>query len=1322
MDARTSPEGLSHRLRTLAAAAAVLAVALATLAASPARASAGLLAPPHADFGLDPDADTLWDYLVVSVHVDVTTAGGFIVLVQLSDGTGTTNIATGQSIMNLQTGPSAVDVRIPGYRIRQSGFDGPYQARIILLNDTFAFLDIGLHITGAYLAADFEPAPATLRPPHADAGIDTDGNTQFDYLQLDVGVDVAQAGEYTVNSALTDSPPTTSVTFARNATYLPAGATTVRLRFSGADIRASGVNGPYDIWIDLLNAAGLTLDSGVHTTGTYFISDFDALDGLFAPPHQSFAVDLDGDLFYDYLVVNAFVTVAVPGYYAVDASIPAIPLSMTKRTFLPAGTHLIQLDFLGVDLFNGGVDGPYTVDLTLRDDRWRAIDVDTFATATYFAVDFEPSPPARWMAPTTDSGRDDQPDGLWDWLLINATIDVARTAEYSWTAELWDSTFTFFITAAGSQGDLGRGLNTVETRVPGLDVSRSGIDGPYGVNLYLYDEDGRQIDLAPYTTGSYLAADFQPAPGQLTPPYVDLALDRDADTILDVIAIDVPVTVTAANTFIVTGILIDSGFSAVAFNQVIADLNPGLSIVRLLMSAADAFRSGQDGAFFAILTLSVLYEGTAVSIDNDQYITRNYTAAPFDRGAPVKISGRITAAESGAGVDAGGVILWSSAARVQRSLNADASGYYEAWVPRGEYIVLADSPSRNAMAVTRSVTADTIADFALDVTPADTIAGAMRLSAWDRGTLSGDFTIVADVAMTRLEIDAGFGDGDGFASQSELDRLFDLGAPPQLPATTRDMFTVDGVAYDRVNGTESIRFTGAGPVVSALPLRGNVSADYAAEAPILRAPAHLVRFLADYDTPEEAHAYAADWPANYALSRFDPAAGVTITGIGGATATIDPAVDPAPRDFVRDVWVNLTVSTTDTTPPLVTAAALDGQATLRTQSGPAVTVTATASDAGRGDWTIAGANHTRGARNWPTATAMSASDGAFDEVTEGVIGALPTTGLAEGSYSICVYAWDVVPNGDTAGACATLIVDDSPPSVSNVRINGQAARTVVVGTTVALTATVSDTGSGGSSIASANYTRGAGAWPGTAMTAVDGALNEPSEDVTATVDTTGWTAGTYDLCAYGTDEVGNAGPGTPACAQLTVLDADVTPPSVTDLRAQPNPADPGDTVNLSALVTDNVGVDAVYVEIFDASGASVANLTAAYDTGTGRYVASRVMPAGGTFTYRVSARDASGNWATQTGSFTVTSPPGGGPGLADYWWIFLVAIVAAVAVVAFFVWSRRKRTPSAMAPTAPPLGTAPPPEIGPTPPAPSPQQPPPSEPDPIDMPPPPPPA
>ena len=76
MDARTSPEGLSHRLRTLAAAAAVLAVALATLAASPARASAGLLAPPHADFGLDPDADTLWDYLVVSVHVDVTTAGG----------------------------------------------------------------------------------------------------------------------------------------------------------------------------------------------------------------------------------------------------------------------------------------------------------------------------------------------------------------------------------------------------------------------------------------------------------------------------------------------------------------------------------------------------------------------------------------------------------------------------------------------------------------------------------------------------------------------------------------------------------------------------------------------------------------------------------------------------------------------------------------------------------------------------------------------------------------------------------------------------------------------------------------------------------------------------------------------------------------------------------------------------------------------------------------------------------------------------------------------------------------------------------------------
>src|SRR2546425_669608 len=152
---------------------------------------------------------------------------------------------------------------------------------------------------------------------------------------------------------------------------------------------------PYQASLTLLTSTGQQIDTGTHVTGTYFLSDFDPPSASFAPPHASYVVDLDGDGFNDYLVVNAFVTVTVPGVYSVEANIASVPLTSTRRAYLSAGPQSVRLDFLGWDLFNGGVDGPYTIDLTLRDARSRVIDQDVHTTAAYFAVDFEPSPPAK---------------------------------------------------------------------------------------------------------------------------------------------------------------------------------------------------------------------------------------------------------------------------------------------------------------------------------------------------------------------------------------------------------------------------------------------------------------------------------------------------------------------------------------------------------------------------------------------------------------------------------------------------------------------------------------------------------------------------------------------------------------------------------------------------------------------------------------------------------------------------------------------------------------------------------------------------------------
>jgi hypothetical protein len=118
----------------------------------------------------------------------------------------------------------------------------------------------------------------------------------------------------------------------------------------------------------------------------------------------------------------------------------------------------------------------------------------------------------------------------------------------------------------------------------------------------------------------------------------------------------------------------------------------------------------------------------------------------------------------------------------------------------------------------------------------------------------------------------------------------------------------------------------------------------------------------------------------------------------------------------------------------------------------------------------------------------------------------------------------------TDGSVATVNfeTEPTPPIVSNVLANPNPA---AVNATTTLTADVSDVTTGGSNIASAQYSLNGGTW--TAMTASDGAFDEPSESVTAAV-TSPATPAIYSLCVHGTDAQGSA--SADVCTTLVVYD------------------------------------------------------------------------------------------------------------------------------------------------------------------------------------------
>lgn len=105
-----------------------------------------------------------------------------------------------------------------------------------------------------------------------------------------------------------------------------------------------------------------------------------------------------------------------------------------------------------------------------------------------------------------------------------------------------------------------------------------------------------------------------------------------------------------------------------------------------------------------------------------------------------------------------------------------------------------------------------------------------------------------------------------------------------------------------------------------------------------------------------------------------------------------------------------------------------------------ITITGTVDDSTTGGSLIAGAEYSIGGGSW---TAMAASDGTFDETSEGVTAS--ATASTAGSQQVCVRGTDVAGNA-SQGACVTLVtkyafngflrpVDN--PEVENVAKGGQ---------------------------------------------------------------------------------------------------------------------------------------------------------------------------------------------------------------------------------------------------------------------------------------------
>ncbi len=233
-----------------------------------------------------------------------------------------------------------------------------------------------------------------------------------------------------------------------------------------------------------------------------------------------------------------------------------------------------------------------------------------------------------------------------------------------------------------------------------------------------------------------------------------------------------------------------------------------------------------------------------------------------------------------------------------------------------------------------------------------------------------------------------------------------------------------------------------------------------------------------------------------------------------------------------------------------------------------VTATATVDDAATGNSDVTAAAYSI---DGGSAIAMTAVDGGFDEPTENVKATIPASviaGLSDGPHTICVRGSEGAGNTSSfgaAGACVTLTIDKLPPVVSNVTATPNPTNGTV---NINATATVDDAATGSSDITAAAYSIDGGAVH--AMTATDGAFDESTENVKATILASVVAAlsnGTHTICVQGTEAAGNTSSLSAATACATFV-VDKVPPVVSNVSATPSPTNGTAAVMVVGKVDD----------------------------------------------------------------------------------------------------------------------------------------------------------
>ncbi len=272
-----------------------------------------------------------------------------------------------------------------------------------MLSRSFSASIVSLSIIVSVLIVPFVSSAqpgAVIVPPPSDYGQDTNADGVYEYLVVEVTINVTVPGGYMVGVWVNDTEGI-PIHCAGVGSYCPVGIQVVSIQLEGIKFWHHGTNGPYSVWVELDSEYPLTPIDDFHGfTQAYTYDQFEALPAVLEAVTER-VVDVDGNGRNEFIIADLFVNVSEAKEYRIIFQVMVLDrvtfswiylVEIDNVQFLPIGDNLVSITARGSGIEAGGLDGPYWFLMLIFDGapsfvRW--LDDLWYLTPSYGYADFE---------------------------------------------------------------------------------------------------------------------------------------------------------------------------------------------------------------------------------------------------------------------------------------------------------------------------------------------------------------------------------------------------------------------------------------------------------------------------------------------------------------------------------------------------------------------------------------------------------------------------------------------------------------------------------------------------------------------------------------------------------------------------------------------------------------------------------------------------------------------------------------------------------------------------------------------------------------------